>query len=93
MGHNDHLHTEQIGFVPENKMGPGYRAVKALVDRHADATGYSAADEAAEDECDRCQAAFDIVIHQPQPPKADPLIGIGGAPTRATTLPTDAKDL
>lgn len=25
MGTNDHLHTEPLGYVPERKMGPGYR--------------------------------------------------------------------
>lgn len=56
MGSNDHLHTEPIGYVPERKMGPGYRhnpdtgdCIGLDPDYHSDATGHSAESTASEE--------------------------------------------
>lgn len=76
MGSNDHLHEER-GFVPQRKMGPGYRS---------DATGFHAG-EIEDGEFHRVEC----VIYTPPTPDTA-MVGVGGAPTRATTLPTGSDE-
>jgi hypothetical protein len=77
VGSNDHLH-ENTNFVPENKMGPDYRS---------DATGHVDTEHARHN----IPAPPPFVIPMTFARPNNAMIGIGGAPTRATTLPTDPK--
>lgn len=105
MGHNDALHTEPTGYVPKKKMGPGYyrdeEAISTLLYGGRESAP-SAWKQARIDPSLAELAAMrkesleirDVMLRATEEASSTHFIGIGigGAPTRATTLPTDAAE-
>lgn len=75
-GHNDHLHTEPIAFVPQKKMGLELKVEPDYWNKRVPSV-------------ETPQASNNS---RPGRERSGALIGIGGGPTRATTLPTDGAE-